>query len=126
MGWRWVDFTTTTTYIAMPLATAITSRAGGRSLAMATDIIFCFLRYLLMKICTYTRFCRARAPCASGTKSALSVFCLRFRRILSNSHTLGVITHSGVELAPVAQVSLAEMPFCREQFAAVTWSIRYE
>src|SRR5262245_35374058 len=34
-GWRWVDFTTTTTYIAMPLATAITSRAGGRSLAMA-------------------------------------------------------------------------------------------
>src|SRR6185436_15678795 len=33
--WRWVDFTTTTTYIAMPVATAVTSRAGGRSLAMA-------------------------------------------------------------------------------------------
>src|SRR5262245_52689288 len=31
----WVDFTATTTYIAMPLATAITSRTGGRSLAMA-------------------------------------------------------------------------------------------
>jgi hypothetical protein len=33
--WRRVDFTTATTYIAMPSATAITSRAGGRSLAMA-------------------------------------------------------------------------------------------
>lgn len=30
--------------------------------------------------------CVRRAPCASGTKSVISVFFLRFRRIQSNSH----------------------------------------